>query len=57
MELKAAQLCNLLKSHCPLPFENGELAITLGMASFPQHGDTGEAVAQAAATAMKKNSA
>ncbi len=50
---KAAQLCEVLKSHCPRLFETGELSLMLGLASFPQHGTSGEVIVQTATAAMK----
>lgn len=54
-ERKANQLCEVLKSQFHQLFDRGELSLNLGLAAFPQHGATGEAIVQAATEAMRKN--
>lgn len=51
-ERKANQIRDLLQSQGQTFFKSGELSLSLGLASFPQHGATGEAIVQAASEAM-----
>ncbi|HEY0076007.1 MAG TPA: SpoIIE family protein phosphatase [Abditibacteriaceae bacterium] len=52
-ERKAAQIRSWVQAQGHAYFEDGQLSLALGLASFPQHGNTAQAIVQAATEAMK----
>lgn len=52
-ERKAAQIQAWVQTQGHNYFEDGQLSLALGLASFPQHGNTAQAIVQAATEAMK----
>lgn len=51
-ERKAEQIRDWMHTQGRAYFENGQLSLALGLASFPQHGATAQAIVQAATDAM-----
>ena len=53
-ERKAAQILEWISTQGRAYFDDAPLSLMLGLASFPQHGASAEAIVQAAAEAMKE---